>query len=103
MKESRKILIPALFALVLSAGGGIAHGQDQSPPASVADLLKNVAVIKLPNSRFVRAGSVDEPQTATANDPDAVSSSLLGRVGVQTQDSLALSLDDAIRMALENN
>src|SRR5690606_17652713 len=103
MKESRIFLIPALLALVLAAGSSIAYGQDQIQTSPVADLLKNVAVIKLPNASYVPANSDEEPRTAAAENTGSVTTSLLSRVGVQTQDSLALSLDDAIRMALENN
>jgi outer membrane protein TolC len=102
MKKPRKLLTPVLILLVLTAAGQVTLGQDTEPSPSGADIIKSVAVIKLPASRFV-ADSAEASRSGEARQPEPAATSLLNRVGVQTQDSLALSLDDAIRMALENN
>jgi outer membrane protein TolC len=102
MKKPRKLLTPVLILLVLTAAGQVTLAQDTVPSPSGADIIKSVAVIKLPASRFV-ADSAEASRSGEARQPEPAVTSLLNRVGVQTQDSLALSLDDAIRMALENN
>ena len=76
--------------------------QSEERPAGMAEMLQNVAVVK-PAPRPAITVEADPSSKLGTETSAASESSLLTRIGVQSQDSLALSLDDAIRMALENN
>ncbi len=102
MKESRKFLYPAIVILLLAGGSINVAAQTEERPAGMAEMLQNVAVVK-PAPRPVLSVGPELSAETSAETSSAPERSLLTRVGVQSQDSLALSLDDAIRMALENN
>src|SRR5690606_1526646 len=102
MKESRKFLYPAIITFFLAGGSMHVAAQTEERPAGMAEMLQNVAVVK-PAPRPVLSVGPELSAEPAAETPSAPERSLLTRVGVQSQDSLALSLDDAIRLALENN
>ena len=102
MKESRKFLYPAIVILLLAGGSINVAAQTEERPAGMAEMLQNVAVVKPAPRPVLSVGPELSAETSTETS-SAPERSLLTRVGVQSQDSLALSLDDAIRMALENN
>ena len=102
MKESRKFLYPAIITFLLAGGSMNIAAQSDERPAGMAEMLQNVAVVK-PAPRPVLAVNTELSAETGAGATAPAERSLLTRVGVQSQDSLALSLDDAIRMALENN
>src|SRR5690606_34555578 len=102
MKESRKFLYPAIVILLLAGGSINVAAQTEERLAGMAEMLQNVAVVKPSPRPVLTVGPELSAETPNAT-PSAPERSLLTRVGVQSQDSLALSLDDAIRMALENN
>src|SRR5690606_40657260 len=102
MKESRKFLYPAIVILLLAGGSINVAAQTEERPAGMAEMLQNVAVVK-PAPRPVLSVGPELSAETSADTSSAPERSLLTRVGVQSQDSLALSLDDAIRLALENH
>ncbi|MBA2380437.1 MAG: TolC family protein [Blastocatellia bacterium] len=80
----------AVFALLLVAHIYV-HGQDDS----IAVLRSEPAIVA--ESKTEAASESNVPAPAIPTRPD------LTRVGVQTTDTVPLSLDDAIRRALQNN
>jgi len=99
MNLFRSYTIKAGFLLVFiaSAAGGSAFGQNDQ----VAELTPETGVDAVSNT-----GSADaSADTGTGSKPTEVSYDLppLNRVGVQAADPLPLTLDEAIRKALQNN
>lgn len=82
------VLLPALFILILAFDGTSIAAQD--PIAA--------KFVPRPSAEAAKSGE------ARADRPtNAESTANIARVGVQTTDPIALSLNDAIRRALENN
>jgi HAE1 family hydrophobic/amphiphilic exporter-1 len=87
-----KFQVVALF-LIFGSLAPISFAQETEDNSQIPEMIARVAIVRL-------AENSGEPPKAEVPDP---SRPVMTRVGVQTADTLPLSLDEAIRRALENN
>lgn len=99
MRSSTSVCFVAAIAAVI----GISTVAAQKPAATEeSKIAENVRKVSSANATLQYA-SPDEVNSAEKSAPTAVNSNPTTRIGVQSGDPLTLSLDDAIRRALENN
>lgn len=95
--------ISVCFAAAIAAGIGISTVAGQKPASTEeSKVAENVRRVSSANATTQYA-SPDEVNSSEKSAPTTVSSTATTRIGVQSGDPLTLSLDDAIRRALENN
>lgn len=95
--------ISVCFAVAIAAGIGISTVAGQKPASTEeSKVAENVRRVSSANATTQYA-SPDEVNSSEKSAPTTVSSTATTRIGVQSGDPLTLSLDDAIRRALENN
>ena len=93
IRDSRTLLSTTIFAALLTFGTASAYAQNQQVAQSKPD-----AVVTNTGTSDVPATAA--PATSAAPLPEKPN---LSRVGVQTAQPVPLSINDAIRRALENN
>lgn len=98
MKISRYFLFTTtLFAFICGTGSENALAQTPSPKPQIA---KNIAE---KNKDSESSNDEENKRIAPVSIPSYSSASILSRIGVQTDQTLPISLNDAIKTALENN
>ena len=97
MKLNQSIFCLISFAAIASGIGATAHAQTETPPAPV---VKQTAPPPETSQPSVPLSQPDK-QTIASNSTSNVSN--LNRIGIQTGQTISLTLNDAIRRALENN